>query len=492
MPVERGTRRPDWPALGLRGLDARFLLPSMPKVVMVLGRDLDPSRMRAAGLEAPLPGDRPDAVFTPAAMLAEALALGPESIVVWGRASTRRLRAAGFTVERYFAVPDVDTARLLCPVGSPAMARYLLDESWPTASAHRGVRNAVLRWSISKGLVPSGDRVVTVAHRRRGSPAIVDRVAPELGGDGWVWAMGTPGLDDLSRLVVYLQPAGGERPTHVVKLSRVPGSRGPFDRDEAGLRRAAAAGPVVIEHAPALVARLDFGDLPASVETAATGASMMQVLDTSTADVARTSIAAVTAWLVEVCVGTAETADSRPPFAGRLVDHAEDWEQWGAPPSILARLSGVPSVFVHDDLGTWNIIQGHRTFTVIDWEDARADGLPLGDLVYFLMDALAWVDGVGADSNRVEHARRLFRGELDSSTVVFAAIDEVVKRLGLDPSTVGSLVGVHWLRCRRAAVARRALLTSPETGPVVTAEQMAEVWFGDAELGLEWPAWSRR
>ena len=55
---------------------------------------------------------------------------------------------------------------------------------------------------------------------------------------------------------------------------------------------------------------------------------------------------------------------------------------WGA---IGAGLEKVPLVLVHGDLSPLNVLISEESLTVVDWECSRSDGLPLADLIDYLL-----------------------------------------------------------------------------------------------------------
>ena len=115
----------------------------------------------------------------------------------------------------------------------------------------------------------------------------------------------------------------------------------------------------------------------------------------------RSAARRVAAWLARWCSATRSNGDvSRairaeiqeplrvlqvelPPMyvaeVGRLA------AAWGGDPgSLCAR---------HGDLTLWNVIASPAQIGIVDWEEARAEALPLTDLPYLLVDAVAAASG---------------------------------------------------------------------------------------------------
>jgi hypothetical protein len=152
-------------------------------------------------------------------------------------------------------------------------------------------------------------------------------------------------------------------------------------------------------------------------------------------------------------------------------------------------------VLQHNDLGCWNIMVDGSGFTVVDWESARRPGLPLWDLVYFLTDALAGLDGALSPSEQDEHTHRLLRGELPSSHVLFGWLREAVDELDLPPDSVGKIVTLGWLHHGLSHPARTSAVgeyAAGPTGPPAPASRIAPYWLDDPLLGPQWEVWRER
>jgi hypothetical protein len=277
----------------------------------------------------------------------------------------------------------------------------------------------------------------------------------------------------------------------------VPGYTDPFDRDERGLGIAEAGGDVVRRRAPRLLGRFEAAGLPASVETAAVGSRLTHLLlgPARRAEKAG-AIEAVAAWTLEVGRATRRPPELLAEERRRLADAVvPSWRDQGVPPDLVERVGPVPGVLQHNDLGSWNIVaRSSSEFTAVDWESARAVGLPLWDLVYFLADALTHVDGASfGDDRRNEHNRRLFRGELPSSEILFRWVRRTVEALEIPEESVAPIVTLCWLHHGLSGGARRATADLRTPGDAATAladaERIARLWLRADGLGLDWTAW---
>ncbi len=162
-----------------------------------------------------------------------------------------------------------------------------------------------------------------------------------------------------------------------------------------------------------------------------------------------------------------------------------------APPE----LDDVPRVLCHGDLWSGNVVvEDDFGFQVVDWSDVQASGLPLGDLLLFLSEALAELDGVNTEDGRDRYFVELMTGQSHSSTVLFGWVLAMADALGLDSDLVGLVAQTAF-----AAMAEHRLLlegfgpcdprrgTPPAmTDPVV---RRACLWTSTPGLGRNWYAW---
>jgi hypothetical protein len=129
------------------------------------------------------------------------------------------------------------------------------------------------------------------------------------------------------------------------------------------------------------------------------------------------------------------------------------------------------------------------SFTVLDWESSRAEGLPLWDLWYFLGDVLPILDGEAED--RVAAFRRLFRGEAPSSPLLFEWTRRAVSAFGIAPDQVGRLATLCWLHHGLSHLPRGDSLGrySQEPRRQWPPEHFPRVWLEDPALGPGWDRW---
>jgi hypothetical protein len=471
--------------LSLRSADVRFLIPDAPRTAFV-GPGLDAWRNGLAQAGVAITASNPDIAVVGGR---EHVPAGAKAVIVVGRGG-RRLRT-GFGVRRFVTVPGPVEPHLIVPVDRKRVGRYAVDAWTAPSSLRRRVRNRTARAAIASGFFPDLARSLTVAAPTR--PPFPVAAAQRFGVPphaDWFLTLGEG--DALTRAVFHIFPAGATEPAWVLKLARVPGYLEPFDSDEQGLRLAAHAGGSVAAHAPRFVARFDAETLPCSLETAAVGRRLTYLLQGRAPRSEKlVAIERLAAWTLALAKETAAPPEALAAERARL-EHSVLAESPEALRNLVARLPEVPAVLQHDDLGCWNVIVGRGGFTVVDWESARPHGLPLWDLVYFLIDALVLLDDAWTPDRRQAHAARLLRGETPSSAILFHWLRRAADALEVPAQAVGPIVTLGWLQHRATASARAAAARS--LAPGVEAEEtfsdwMSHVWLTTPGLGPEWSSW---
>jgi hypothetical protein len=340
---------------------------------------------------------------------------------------------------------------------------------------------------------PSPRSLITAAVRAPGPPFMVaaaERVGVRTDGP-WVLTLGQG--DVLSRNAFHIFPRDGRLPAWVLKFGRIAGYADSFERDARGLEIAARAGGRVAEHAPRLLGRFEHHGIEASVETAAPGRRLRDfLLRPGRREEKTRTIDAVAAWVLDVSHETSADSDELAAERARLREEVvPHWTHLGVNAGILDNLP-VKAVVQHNDLGSWNIVVGPRSFTALDWESAREHGLPLWDLFYFLADALALLDGSTSGEARHVHTIRLFRGDLPSSRILFEWTRRAVAEAGVPDEAVGKIATLCWLHHSLSHVGRRSmidLLAAGATQPIHGTERVGAAWLAEPALGERWDRW---
>ena len=437
----------------------------------------------------------PDVAVVTAPYMGEAVAADATAVAVIGSGGSRNVRRRWPHTRRFIALPDAHAPQLMIPVDRPSIASYAIRNWWSGESRLQRLRNGLAPAAMKIGVFPDLSRSVTLGLPSAQAPFVVGGARAFGIPDEVDWFL-TLGLGDvLTRAVFHVFPRPEPEPRWVVKFARVAGYADPFSKDERGLSLVADAGGSISAHAPRLIGRFDVAGLPASIEEAAVGRRLTYLLQTPGHRVRKLrAIDAVAEWIVEVGRQTAAPGRFFAPERNRLrTEVILPWRAAGVSEDLVDLVPEVPAVLQHNDLGCWNIVIGRHGFTAVDWESARRYGLPLWDLVYFLVDALVHLDGAWDPRRRETHAARLLRGELPSSAILFRWIEAAVDSLGITPSSVGPIVTLGWLHHGLSHVARQKASDSLVAGPRSTGtygEWMVRLWLRDPCLGPRWSAWS--
>lgn len=473
--------------------DAVFTLPELPRRAVLVG---DPPGWGAGlaerGVE--LTATWPDLAVAAPGHAAEALATGAGAVIVdGGRDAAALLRDAGMAVRRLLPLPLSGAPLLYADIGQRRAAAYTVRQGIVHRGRRRAARNRLAAELLARGAFPAIPALVTAAARQEAAPEIV-RVAAELGapaGCGWSLLV-APG-SVVRRDALLLFPPGERCPAYVAKFARVPDSGAQFDRDERGWRLVRSAGGALARRAPTLLGRGVAGRHHVSLETAAHGTKLANLLRRPLSRRRKLeAVEAVARWLVEVA---RETAVPAPALAGELERlRAEVLPAWaGEPcdPSFADRLPPLPASFQHNDLAEENLVFGSDGFLLLDWEWAQPRGIPVGDLVYFAVHVLRLVDGRMQEAERDAHFEELVCGRAPSSPVMFRWLRELVATLALPPEAVGPLVTLSWLD--RASVSRRERLRAERSSGRALgeayAERCARTWLTHPALGPTWTVW---
>jgi hypothetical protein len=488
--------------VSLHRVDPRFVLPHRVSRAFVLdGLEEWRAGLVSAGIEVldeTSDGRPPDVVVAPARLAGEARSIRARSIIVEG-SRERPFRGGEYQARRLLLRPTRERPTLALPLDQLASVSYALerwsvvDRRWKTA------RMRAARVLVSRGLFPSwASPVVTVATQTAGPPTLV-AAAGELGVPSDVsWFLTFGQGDALSRNAFQLFRAGFDRPEWVLKFARVSGNSKRFDGDERGLQLAHAAGDVIAAHAPRLVGRFDVDGVQASLETAAAGRRLRDVLRTpGDRSVKLRLIERIGGWIVQLALLTQTSPEAMGAERKRLrSDVVPRWSELGVHPELVDELPPLAAVAQHNDLGTWNVVADDGDFVVVDWENAREAALPLWDLLYFLGDAFVLLDGSDAREHAPEQlpARmvRLFAGEARSSPLLFSWVRLAAEAAAVPPDAVGAIATLCWLSHSLAAGVQNvdlAALTPRDPPRLHGFEGMARAWIAHPALGPSWSAW---
>jgi len=436
----------------------------------------------------------PDLVVTPARRVAEARSTGARSIIVEG-SRERPFRGGDYRTRRVLLRPTRARPTLAVPLDRSAPASYAL-ERWSVVDRRwKAARLRIARVLVSRGLFPPwASPVVTVATREPGPPLLV-AAAAALGVPSDVsWFLTFGQGDALSRNAFQLFRPGAEKPEWILKFARVAEYSERFDNDERGLELARAAGGSVEARAPRFVGRFAVGGLHASVETAAPGRRLRDLLLTPGDRAAKLRLVELIGeWILELGRLTRTAPETTAAERERLrLDVVPSWSTLGVSPELVDAVPPVPAVIQHNDLGTWNVVADDREFVVVDWENVREGALPLWDLLYFLADALVLLDGSAGPEQLPARMMRLFAGGAPSSQLLFSWVRRAVEAAAVPPDAVGAIATLCWLSHSHSFGAHDADLAAfaPREPPRNHGiEGIARAWMAHPELGPSWSAW---
>lgn len=320
----------------------------------------------------------------------------PRRATASGRVRAARDELAAATPERlarHWFLPDRASALRVAPLGDRAAIMAVLSRH-----GSRPVSRAI--GALARGIVGAGlpaDALggdVSVAARRGGGPPLTGwptiepllaSIAADLVPSTPSWILLTPRFAASAHVVLLLLDGGA--PRLVAKVARLTGDDGP-NREGRMLERLAGAG-LTPGAAPRPVLIGESAGLSVLIEEAVHGTP----LDRRTArSDPRRWIGAVREWLTGLPAGGPIDFDAGlgNPLRAVLNARPSDTALAGLVERTMAIVAvlearGVPSVFEHGDLAHPNLlVRDDGRIAVLDWEHARADGLPLHDLWFFL------------------------------------------------------------------------------------------------------------
>lgn len=474
--------------------DSLFVLPELPARAALLG-DLPgwAEDLRERRIEVVAPGDRPDVLVADPAHAAEAAAAGAGSVIVDGTARLpRALRSRYAAVARLLPLPVAGTPALFVELGQRRAARYGIEHGITHSERWRSVRDRAAASLAGLGVLPAPRGAIGVA-AAAGPPELIAaaRDAGAVPGAGWLMLVSSGSV--VRRNAFLLFPGASRTPAQVLKFSRVPGMTLQFDRDERAAQLVAETGGAVARRAPAFIGRFELEGRTASLESAAVGTKLTNLLrQPRTREAKLAAVEAVARWLVNVARETAAPPEALEPERERLEREVlPEWAEHGVSAELVRTIPPVPATFQHNDVAEENVVVRGRDFTVLDWEWAQPYGLPLGDLVYFAVHVLRIVDGALTEEARDRHFVDVLTGRAPSSAVLFRWVQELVGALELPEAAVGPLVTANWLDRGRLSLLehRRAEEIGGKLLGPAFAERASLAWIRHPELGPAWAAW---
>ena len=503
-------------AAPLRRADWRYLLPAAPdgrfRHLLLLGGPAGLADLLAAERVAdrisstPKPGaDAVVALRNSGATTAELARCAVAGAVVYREIDRRRpgmlattparlarsLSAAGLTpVSWHWVLPGFDRARRYLPLDRPEAIEWYFSTLHPAGSIPGWLAARAVE-AISRGgpgglaaVVPcfAATAVMGPAPARPPSvlalPALPDRVRADRTGV----VMLTSGQDDGSRVVLLPFPPGATAPSAVVKVSRTARFDAHTEREQATLTALRAGlDPDLRPSIPEPGGLARYGGSLVALESYAPGAAMVHAIGRRGEPLARSldELRAAADWLTRFHRQSAAGDPAWPAAAAtRVADRLADYRRLAGSAAeavlldrtaLLARElvgAALPTVWVHNDFGPWNIHRAGTRITVIDWELGPNDtgtrrGPALADLIYFVTE---W----HLRARRLRGRRAELRGFRDlflppTGPAALAARDALrgyMAGVGVDPRFLPLLLVVTWVeraleRAERQATAGR-------------------------------------
>lgn len=477
--------------------DAIFALAELPRTAVVFGEPpgwADDLRERGVEVWLRPTGADVDLAVATGELATRAIATGARSVVIDGSArATRLLRSHRYHTSRLLTIPLRGSPGLFLNLDHGRAARFGIAHGVVHRERWRRLRNRIVGNLAAARLIPPVSSVMAVGDRTLGPPTFLSALrelglSPELS-----WFMTVSAGTLVRRNAFLLFPTNASAPAYALKYARVPGLALPFEREEQGFALAASAGGAVYARAPRPVGRLVVEGFHAAVETAAVGTSLTQLLRGPRSHAERLrAVAAVGDWLLKVAKETAAPPPALEPELHRLAREVVPfWDARGLTTKLATGLPPVPATFQHNDVGETNIVFERDGFKVLDWEWADRHGLPVGDLVYFSLQALRLLDGASADEDRDRYAADLFAGRAPSSALLFCWIRRLVQTLQLDPESVSRIVTLYLLSRSKLGTDERLRMEQVvgRSIPPAFPERFARQWLTDPRLGPEWNTW---
>lgn len=385
----------------------------------------------------------------------------------------QRLRRVGLrSGEFYWVHPSFRGPQVYLPLGWGRTLRWY----WNNVFVPRGRRERLLAraasvlerlpgCAVTWGIAHFG--VTAVAEARPSAAAVVLGGAEffaELRGRDLRPVLLTAGANELDRVVLAAFEKRGREPVAIFKCARAPERNGNTENEQHAL---AEVRPMLDERMrgtlPRPLGTFTWGSVTVGVETFLPGRSLsLSRAGWRVSKAAmREDLDLVTSWLAEFHLQTRVVQPVWGPEQERrwlepaLASYEAAFEVSPSELSLFSKVrersrclagSLVPIVWQHNSFGPWNLGRAARGLRVIDWEGA-AVGLPLFDLLYFLLQWSVPALRVRNEADRLRAFRELFCGEVTEDPMVWSArraVNRYLGRLEIDPAFLPVLTVLLW------------------------------------------------
>lgn len=300
-------------------------------------------------------------------------------------------------------------------------------------------------------------RVLVVAYARREPPAAWVDVGVE-GLTGSVALAASPGGE---RGYVYRFSGRRNVPALVAKVALLEAGAPRIEHEAQRLRNVAETAAAAGAEVPSVLHTTRIGGAPVLLETFVRGTAAARVI-AARPEAMEPITTALARWLTSWAAITAATttldAELVDAFSlGPLRAMAAEL------PSRFVALIGtqaesligqpVQTTAAHNDLTMWNVmVREDESIAVLDWENATSHALPLTDLFYAIVDAVAATDGY---ADRPAAFRSCFGQTGARAEWAGVLVNAQRRALGLDERLVATSFASCWLRHAHSERQRR-------------------------------------
>ena len=397
---------------------------------------------------------------------------GADLILAEGRDRSGRLRRAGYSVQTYATRRGPGGAINLTP-----LHRGVLDGVLPAAKL------LWLRQLLIAGVRRlSGLHCVTVAYHGDVTPAAVAAAA----GAGLSASLVGSGGSPRRRSTFLVAKDARTAPHTAIKVGPLGWAvRGA--KEQLVLRRLQAIKGLA-EAVPMPIGHGLSGTMSWSAESAAKGRPLPDVLRRSgnPTRILR-MLERVAAWFATPWSRDTErtrlgNSESALPLRGELRELE----------TLRMRLQAVPGVLVHGDVGTGgNVFVDDDGFSIIDWETAAEQELPLTDVLPLLCNALAALRGHRRPTIAAQYVLRLCAGREADSPWLLSLVRSYCRQVGVPLDQAGALAALAWGYQASMRLVHQELVM--RAGDEVVdwlspADAIARGWPSSPDLGTSWSA----
>lgn len=372
--------------------------------------------------------------------------------------------------------------RLALPIDDARAAGYVFDHVLYGTSRRTEVLRQLGRWLGRAGLHRHAVSDRALVFRRRAARGAASAAAP--GPSRYLSALAAgAGVDlgafragffarggyDSNKVALFLFPDGAREPEVLVKMTRAPRYNHRLDAEYRALV-AVRAGAFADEGTyPEALFLGQHHDLAVVAERVVPGAPFRT---RTRGDPACPFARAAVGWIEALGARSADRSGDAQALPRMLLDLLHTFERTYALAdgerellhdriaSLAALPGGIPSVFQHGDAGTWNVLvrrDGRVAF--LDWEVARARGVPLWDLVDFLRSFGSWAARARGEKDMVRAYAARFLAPSPFNDLQAQAVDRYCARVDLPRASVEALFYTCWMQraVREAAWSRDPL-----------------------------------